>query len=841
MGRYICWFAELGEIGEGEEQRLVDLAGGKGANLARLWKMRLPVPPGFVITTEAYRAFLAANSLLDCPPDKMGECILAGNIPSEVSKPVLEAYRRLASPADHKVAVRSSGTAEDLAAASFAGQHDTFLNVSGENALLDAVRACWASLWSPRAVGYRAHEGWDAGREPQLALAVVVQVMVPAEWAGVIFTADPVSGRRDRIVLEAVRGLGEALISGQATGLQYILDKSTLRLLNPAGAPPAAQDRPDMPRAIIEELAPLAVQVEGGFGSPQDIEWACADGRCYLLQARPLTALPLADGSSDTGGGPRPDASPAPHGKSRYSRVQRAFAPNAIDHVPVAFYPFDYSLFFRPLPIRAFAALRSLGLSVPPSSEVFVEVGDGVVQLALPTIRPTPKALLLPFRLLSVLGADWNEWLNECRATLVAQAMKIDGEDLRVLSEEELWERIERLQKLLLDLTVRRFIYFPHGLYITQVFALLLRLAVGRRAATLEQDLLSDIPCATTEANRELAGLAQKARSSEKLRRLFSEGSPEQLPTRLADSEEGRALTAQVDAYLQRYGLRETAMPSAALPALRDDPDVVYGLLKGLVAGGAREHSAESPPELPGDTGTAGRAQGARRKLVAALTRGRLGVKKRLLLPRLLRSLAAARAFVAFREDSHFYMFLAFPVIRRVALEIGRRLVERGVLEQAEDIFYLRMEEIRTPESAEVTKARVNSRKQARRAVEGRYTVVPAELLEQAGSSGELRGTGVSSGQAIGQVRIVKSERDFWKLQKGEVLVAPYTNPTWTPLFAVARAVVVDAGGTASHAAIVAREYGIPGVMGVGNATAQLRDGQRVLVDGKRGRVVPIR
>jgi pyruvate,water dikinase len=203
---------------------------------------------------------------------------------------------------------------------------------------------------------------------------------------------------------------------------------------------------------------------------------------------------------------------------------------------------------------------------------------------------------------------------------------------------------------------------------------------------------------------------------------------------------------------------------------------------------------------------------------------------------------------------------LPFPVIRRLALELGRRLAARGALAAPDDIFLLRLDEIprldaldapapdaaaepggaRSPLPAPTAREIVRRRQAARRSVAGWYTPVPAELLEQTTTAGAVRGAPVSPGRAVGRARIIRGERDFWRLQQGEVLVAPYTNPTWTPLFALAAAVVVDAGGVASHAAIVAREYGLPAVMGAGDATARLRDGQRVLVDGDAGRVVPL-
>ena len=290
-------------------------------------------------------------------------------------------------------------------------------------------------------------------------------------------------------------------------------------------------------------------------------------------------------------------------------------------------------------------------------------------------------------------------------------------------------------------------------------------------------------------------------------------------------------MRAGVDDFLQHYGYRETAMAGAALPAWRGDPAVVYGLLKGLV-GGARAASALDEDPEP--------AARARREVDTALAGGWFGLRRRVLRPALLGAVDAARRAIAFREGSHFLLFVPFTVIRRLALALGRQLVARGALDAAEDVFFLELAELRQLDDAGQLRERVRRRQAARRSVEGRYTAVPAALLVQSAVGGALHGTPASPGRAVGAVRVILREQDFWKLRPGEVLVAPYTNPAWTPLFAVAGRVVVDGGGAASHAAIVAREYGIPAVMGTWTATRTLREGQRVLADGTAGRVVPM-
>ncbi|HEU5425192.1 MAG TPA: PEP/pyruvate-binding domain-containing protein, partial [Nitrolancea sp.] len=773
-----------------------DLVGGKGANLGRLVRLGFPVPPGFVVTTAAYRVAVTAGQLAATDPEELRTRLPALPLPTEVSTPLLGAYRRLGATA---VAVRSSGTAEDLAAASFAGQHDTFLNVMGEAGLLDAVRACWASLWSPRAVDYRRRHGWAI---PHLALAVVVQVMVPAEWAGVLFTADPVSGRRDRVVLEAVPGLGEALVSGEATGHRYVVTKRGQRVLSGDAA---------LPRHLAADLARLGQRIEAAFARPQDIEWAYANGRVVVLQARPLTALP-----SET----------TPVAARRYSRFQRAGAPNALDHLPRPPYPLDVTLYFRPLLTRVLESLRGLGLVPPPVGDVLIEVAPGVVQMVPPTVRPTLRALTLPAKLVAALRAATDPWLAAVRATLVARAEELDAEDLAPLADAAILARIEELQGLQLRHFMHRFGFLVPGLLVGLALPSLLRLAVGKRAADrLHADLLAAVPCITTEANRALGQLARQVRAAADVRAAFLTTPPDELPDRLHATAGGAAVRADIEAFLRRYGWRETAMAGAGFPAWRDEPAVVYGLLRGLVVGEQAATALDDDPE---------RVAGARRELDAALDR------RRFLRPLVVRAVAAARRSVAFREDSHFYLFLPFTVLRRLALELGQRLVARGVLAADSDIFFLELAELRPLNATDDLRERVLQRQAARRAVEDHYTAVPADLVAQTVQDGALVGASASPGRAVGSVRIILREGDFWRLQPGEVLVAPYTNPAWTPLFAVASAVVVEAGGAASHAAIVAREYGIPAVMGASNATRWLREGQRVLVDGERGRVTPL-
>ncbi len=773
--------------------REVALVGGKGAGLGALIDAGFPVPAGFVVTTAAYRDFLDVTGLAGLPAAELRERIPREPVPERIAAAVLAAHAELGGPA---VAVRSSGTAEDLADASFAGQHDTYLGVDGGQALLAAVRDCWASLWTPRAVAYRKRYGWD---ESGLALAVVVQEMVDAEWAGVLFTADPVSGRRDRVVIEAVRGLGEALVSGTVTGEHLVVDKATRRRVNGAGSVPG-----------IGELVRVGCAVEEAFGGPQDIEWAYAVGRLHLLQARPLTALP---------------EEPA---RTRSRRRPRNYA-MAADHMPFPPFPMDTSLFIRPALRSVLAATRAAGLATPTLDETVVEIDDGVIQLVPPTgVRLTWRAVVgLPRAapaVVRLLRTSTTEWRARSEATLVTLARRVDGADLGALSDRELFGHLDGLLGAAGALMPSRFGAVPRGMLAGVLAERLLGAVVGRRRAGPQHaELMSAIPCVTTAANAELERIAATVRTTPELCAAYRDEEPAQMAERLRGSAAGRALLADVDAYLRVYGFREMSIFTVGLPPLRETPEVAHGLIKGLAQGGSREG-----PDA------AARAARARAELTGAR-----GLRARLLVPAILRLVDAARASAGFREDSHYQLVMTLAVARRVVLELGRRLTERGLLETADDVAYLERSELLTlsPVAARRTVAR---RKAARRAALPQYTIIPAGLAARPAGGNAVQGTPASRGTAAGPVRVVHDESEFASLQEGEVLVCPYTNPTWTPLFSLAAAVVVDAGGAASHAAIVAREHGIPAVMGTGNGTRMLSDGQRVVVDGDAGTVVPL-
>lgn len=810
-------------------------AGGKGANLGELIRAGFPVPPGFVVTTAAYDEVVSRHGLGEIiarslraerdPGVVIRDAFNAAAIPTEVEREIAAAYERLG---EGPVAVRSSATAEDLPDAAFAGQQDTFLNVVGTDAVLRAVRRCWASLWTDRAVAYRGRQGID---QTTVKLAVVVQRMAPAEVAGVMFTANPVTGARDQVVIDASPGLGEAVVSGVVTPDHYLLRRRwcgwsvaerrvgrrevVVRPLARGGTEQVAglpgKVTPALSDRSLRQLARLGGAIERHFGVPQDVEWVWSGEQFFVVQARPMTAVPPA---------PRP--------------LSRAFAAMAAELFPVRPYPFDLTA-WGPAAFQAIApVVELLGLAVDPVERIFVQ-DDGVV-IALKDrrpIRPTLKILLAPYRLARLCGAyNPTRWKED-------PGLAVALDRARSLSEQDVstpdWQGL--LDLLRAELTLPRALagevrrrYFPRAALAAGLLYLGLRLlGRGDRYGLLR----SGVETRTLEANRALETLAAAVRLDPSLAEMFAHHEAGELLAVLEENASGQEWLRNFHAFLRRFGHREGAITTVSLPTWRDAPEVALGIVKGLALASPRP-----PVERPG-------WEQARDELLASP-----GLRLPPLRSTFLGLLTDARTLLQIREDTHFYATLALPLVRRTVHEMGERLVRVGALDEADDVFHLTLQDLERVGSSwppprhlvDELRARVRSR-QARRVTVERTPLVKLARLATGVPSDDpvlVRGTPGSPGVAEGAVRVIGGGAEFGALRPGEVLVAPYTNPSWTPLFQRAAAVVVDSGGAGSHAAIVAREYGIPAVMGTVDGTRRLVDGQLVRVDGGRGIVFAV-
>ena len=806
------------------------LAGGKGANLGELVRAGFPVPPGFVVTTAAYRAVLGQSGLgeslaalvkADAPGSEIRQLFSATGIQGRLREDIAAAYAALGSG---PVAVRSSATAEDLPGAAFAGQQDTYLNVVGESALLQAVADCWASLWTDRAISYRRRQGID----PELvSMAVVVQEMVQPDTAGVMFSANPVTGERHDVVIDAGQGLGEAVVSGEVTPDRYVLDPAgRLRSFTPGGNPPAAgmggldsadatangrsQSRPGLSQEQLAELVGLAVRAQDHFGRPQDVEWATAGGRTYLVQARPITALP-----------PQP---------MPLNRFQRLVGPFFLEMFQVRPYPLDVSGWMqRGILAMLHGMAGSVGIAFPPLQKLLPEEDGVVVRLVPPVPKPTFRTLAAPYSLVR-RARRYNpaRWTEDARfSAFLAGVDRLNRQDPASLPWRAVVALAEEAFATMRGITELRISYLP-GVLLSLLKLRLMLLLLGK--GKLAPALIAGAQTRTSQANKALEQLAARVRSNPDLAGIFTRLSPGELLASVTQRKEFAGFLAAFKEFLAEYGHRETvSVVLSSPPTWSDAPEVVLGLVKSM--------TGERPPATD-QTGAA----------LAGLMRNP-AMRFPMLRRRILAAVESAKAGMAFREDSHFYATMVLPPLRRSLLDLGRRLTQAGVLGEPGEVYHLRFEELRAMDDGDALPAAdreryrrtVQARAAKRKELEGMPLLESASLFSsRKGAKGALvSGTPASRGQAKGTVRIIRGPDEFGLLRSGEILVCPYTNPSWTPLFQRAAAVVVDLGGLGSHAAIVAREYGIPAVMGTGSGTRTLLDGQTVVVDGTAGLVFP--
>ncbi|UNK70881.1 PEP/pyruvate-binding domain-containing protein [Microbacterium sp. H1-D42] len=808
----------LDELGRGD----LDVAGGKGANLGELLRAGLPVPGGFVVTTDAYaqaaEAVGLAERVADAEPEELRRMLQQAPITDALRAQVHEAYATLGG--EVAVAVRSSATAEDLPGAAFAGQQDTYLNIVGVDAVIDAIRNCWASLWTDRAVSYRRERRVDPHT---VRIAVVVQVLVDADLAGVMFSADPVTGARDRIVVDAAAGLGEAVVSGMVTPDHYLLSADGEQLEFTAGradiairsiegggvrevAAPAS-DSPLLNATQLRGLAGYARAAERHFGRPQDMEWAIADGEILILQARPMTALP-------------PEAVPM-------NRRQRLQSVIFSEYLPVRPYPMDMTTWTAKGPADMMRQITEY-FGLRGAFAGYLREEDGVVvQFVPPNPHPGPGILLAPFKVIGKVAQFHVEgWTRDPRlARLLAGADALDSLDLAGLS----WRELQRVPVRALDLMdISRDLRID---YLPGAGAAIARMAIvatllGRKG--MLGDLTGGAPTRTAASERALVALAETVRSDAPLRALFEARTPDEI---VAELEKGdfADFTAALDAFRHDFGRKETTSPLlVSPPTLAESPAVIIGMIATFV-----EHP---PQEDPSSKSQAALQKFLRHPLLRPHWAQRL----------ITRWMRAAQAGVGFREDTHFYFTASLPALRRALLEIGARLRDAGVLDEPFDVFHLRWEEVTAireieriaPADVDRLRGLVTARAAKRAELAGIPLVDLRQVFRREKVADALvGGAPAGGGTAEGPVRVIREAADFHRLQQGDVLVCPYTNPAWTPLFLRAVAVVVDTGSIASHAAIVAREYGLPAVMGAGDGTSTLVDGDRVRVDGTTGRV----
>jgi phosphohistidine swiveling domain-containing protein len=819
----------------------VSIAGGKGANLGELIAAGFQVPEGFVLTTAAYRAAAKAAKVDPTSPDEAADRLRETSVPKAVVNAASKAYAALGGG---KVAVRSSATAEDLPGASFAGQQDTFLDIEGDEALLDAIRRCWASLWNQRAVAYRADHAIE---EDGVALAVVVQRMVDARAAGVMFTADPITGRRATTVIDAAPGLGDALVSGAVDPDHYVADPRSGRITERT----VRHGRAVLRDAVVRELASVGMRIESALRGPQDIEFAIdRDDRVWIVQSRPITTLY-----------PLPDSAPqdrvyfsisvaqgyfdpiTPMGMEAFLAIGRRVAATfargaqpstAISTVVVAGErPFADVTPVLGDPIGREFLERAASVGEARSSVIFRKLAADPRFRARHRLPFRSARRIVPLILRSRIPL-YGLRLLQSPAKARARTLRDVERETRLDVREDMTagERLDTFEEVM-----QRSLpfVFPRLLGVV-VAGMLSYVAIGRllgkhvspdELLTLTRGLPHN---PTTEMDLALWSLSKEIRNDPASAALMADRTQAEIVEAFRAGDAPPVLQAGLASFLDRYGFRSVGEIDLGVARWSEDPTHLIGAISNYLQ--LRDDALA--PDAQFERG----AREAEAMLATLLSRVR--GPRRVLLRFFL---GRARALMGSRELPKYTLIRRiFTPLRDLIRPVGEELAAGGRLEKPDDIYFLTLAEARAAVAGSdlretvATHRELFTRESARRRIPrvllSDGTDAEVALVEVV--EGALRGSPASPGAVTGKARVIHSPRGA-HLEPGEILVAPSTDPGWTPLFLTAGGLVMEMGGMMSHGAVVAREYGIPAVVGVANATERIATGDTITVDGSSG------
>jgi phosphoenolpyruvate synthase/pyruvate phosphate dikinase len=860
MGRYVLGFQEI-------DQTQVAVVGGKGAHLGELSRIEgIRVPAGFCVTTDAFRRIMTEAPSIDDrldwlsrlkPDDREAIRALSAEIrrtlegiaiPDDLAAAITRPLARLGEQAAY--AVRSSATAEDLPTASFAGQQDTYLNVVGPEAILHHVSRCWASLFTERAVTYRLRNGFN---HRKVHMAVVVQQMVFPQAAGILFTADPVTGNRKVASVEASFGLGEALVSGLVNPDVYkvregevvtktIGTKRLAILASPAGGTqeqriePERQEQPALTDAQVVRLAQLGRRIEAHFGRPQDIEWCIVVDDFQFVQSRPITTL-----------------FPIPEAGDQENHVYVSVGHQQMMTDPMKPLGLSFWQMTTPRPMAEAGGRLFVDVTQPLGSPASRAALLGALGKSDPLIRDALETVLDRGDFIPSLADEGPVWAPPGAGPnpIETDSAIVDGliarsqaslaalkHDIRTKSGSEL------LDFIVADIQEMRRIQFEPqsmqvimaGMEATWWLNDKLQAWLGEKNAadTLTQSVPDNV---TSEMGLALLDVADVIRPHPEvvafLQHVEDEGFLDELP-KLAGGREARDA---IRAWLDKYGMRGVGEIDITRPRWTECPTTLVTLILGNVKNfelGAAERRFEQ-----------GR-QDARKKEEELLERLRALPDGEQKAEETKRMIDRVRTFAGYREYPKYHMVSRYFVYKQALMEEAERLVQAHVLREREDIFYLRFQELQdVVHTNQVDDQLIRQRKDAFKSYQA---LTPPRVLTSDGEGiagsyrrddlpdGALVGLPVSAGTIEGRARVIL---DMAKadLEEGDILVTAYTDPSWTPLFVAIKGLVTEVGGLMTHGAVIAREYGLPAVVGVEHATRLIRDGQRIRVHGTDGYV----
>lgn len=841
------------------------LTGGKGANLGELSQIEgLNVPEGFCVTTEAYKKITVNHPELDRLLDeliplkgeereKIGETsakirTLIENIP--IPEEITTAIKDHLQNFDKKeaFAIRSSATAEDLPAASFAGQQDTYLNVTGTESILQHISQCWASLFTDRAVVYRIQNGFD---HRKVQLAVVVQKMVFPRAAGIMFTADPVSSNRKIVSIDAGFGLGEAMVSGIVNADHYnvrdgqIIDKKipakklAVYAAENGGTQereiaPAQQEQQTLTNEQILQLAETGRKIEQHFGRPQDIEWCLAEDTFFIVQSRPVTIL-----------FPIPETNDGEH----HVYISVGHQQMMTD----AMKPLGLSLWL----LTAARPMYTAG------GRLFVDVAKELASPARASLIEMfgKSDLLLKDALLTVIGNDFpnppdekngpGKSLPDFKIQIEydpALVPELISNSERSLAELKLQIR-EKSGTELVDFILENVRQLTNRLSESKSFSVIMTgmnalvwinekmeewLGEKNAADALSQSVPNNV---TSEMGLELLDVADAVRPFPEVIGYLQHTKDDRFLDELPRFRGGRETRDVIHAYLQKYGMRCAGEIDITRTRWSEKPLTLVPLILGNIK--------NLPPGASSQKFEQGRKEALQKEhaLLARLKQLPDGEQKAAETKRMIE---LVRNYAGYREYPKYNMISRYFVYKQALLKEAAQLVQAGTLREKEDIYYLSFEELReTVRTRQLDYSIIVQRKASQQLYEKLHPprVITSEGETATGAykrenlpAGAIAGLPVSSGTIEGRARVILNMEDA-RVEDDDILITSFTDPSWTPLFVSIKGLVTEIGGLMTHGAVIAREYGLPAVVGVENATKLIKDGQRIRVNGTDGYV----
>jgi rifampicin phosphotransferase len=852
------------------EQTQLLLVGGKGLNLGELSKIQgIQVPEGFSVTTvgfqrateqnETYHALLDRLTKLK-PEDrdqigeisrKIRQVLLEVAIPSGVAKAVTQYLSRFGE--DHAYAVRSSATAEDLPHASFAGQQDTYLNIIGKETILEHISKCWASLFTDRAVIYRMKNGFD---HSQVQLSVIVQRMIFPQASGILFTADPVTSNRKVLSIDAGFGLGEALVSGLVSADCYkvhkgeIIDKriATKKMAiygrkeggtETQSIHPDQQDTQTLNDHQILQLALIGRQIEAHFGSPQDIEWCLVDGTFYIVQSRPITTLY-----------PIPEAND--QGNHVYVSVgHQQMMTDAMKPLGLSFY-----LLTTPAPMRS--AGGRLFVDVTPrldsyaSRKMIIDAlgkSDPLIKDALTTIvergdfiqsSPEDEKVHSPSNS-NKTSSDPTEMEGD--PSIVSDLIKGSQTSIEQLRQTiqtksglELFdfisEDIQELKKILFNPQSSRVIMAAMDASFWINDHIYKWLGEKNVADTLSQSVPNNI---TSEMGLALMDVADVIRPYPEVIDYLQHVKDDTFLDELVTLDGGQETRDAIVDFLIKYGMRCSGEIDITKARWSEKPTALVSMILSNIKNFEPNESKRKFER--------GRQEALKKEqeLVDRLKELPDGEQK---VKETKRMIDLIRNFSGYREYPKYGMVNRYFVYKQALWKEAEKLVQANILQEKEDIYYLTFEELReVVRTHKLDDGMISKRKDEYRLYEkltpprvitSDGEIVTGEYKRENLPAGAIVGLPVSSGMIEGRARVILNMEEA-EVEEGDILVTAFTDPSWTPLFVSIKGLVTEVGGLMTHGAVIAREYGLPAVVGVENASKMIRDGQRIRVNGTEG------